>query len=1520
MANKQTEAENIKHQHAKEIQDLKDRVEEEKRESRERIEQLKNEWKKEVPRHKKYQGLIKSYTKEDEIASWLRNLESILRDEKIPKEDWAFILRKCLTGEPLKVIEAVSDESLNDYRYLKGLLEQHFKITQMGQREKFQNIKPRANQTFMDFVAEVRLTLENWIKSSGANCFDTLKDLIVKDKILSATPHRLATFLIEQGVQDLNLVIQHGTAFCEANKDIFESGLTAELNIGAAASFHAKQKWDRLKHKKVGFTSSRRKAPWRGNISECKYCHISHGENEMCESNPEYKRFAQKHIKSISNRNSRYTPKQKCWCCHTIGHFSASCPCRHAKQVANFSCGDETDNSDESYETTDSETMHDIQPKGNACEVMKIEDIQKCEVCREFHESAKLYCGHEVPITLVEGNALESMKGKLNIVPGFVNNVRVNVLRDTGSTLVGVCKKLVRPKDYTGEHIICRTFGGEQQRYPIAWIKISSPYITARVKSAVLPNPCTELIIGNIPNVVDVDVESIEQWKLDNKCITSVSNAVTRQQSAKLQKENEQPIIQLVPIDPHTDNKQTTQKVIYHHNENTPLKVEQTTTTQNDNAPLPTLQQQDETLQKCWQMVNHPDKQTKCAVSKFVVLKKVLYRLHQTGTQVTKQIVLPQQHRQKVFELAHSSSFGGHMGIHKTLARIQQHYHWPGVTSDVKAKCKSCNQCQVTRPEGKFPKATIQITDVPARPFQKVAIDIIGPMSVPSDKGNRYILTLVDLCTRWPEAIPLRNITSETIAEALLLIFSRIGFPNTILSDNGPQFVSQVTKLVMSKLGIKQVFATPYHPQTNGTCERFNGTLKTMLGKVAFNNPASWDIILPAVLFAFREVPQEATKFSPFERVYGANPRGPLCLYKELLLDSELSAENRSSYDLVTNLRERIIKSCNIASKATERAHQVNRKYKNVNRKIVSFNKGELVMLLLPKKCQKLLVEWQGPFTIVEKVSDVDYKVQVKGKAKVFHINMIAKYHVQNVIKTDRADNMLVIHDNGVDQQQKENTRQKTICEGNTVVSDSDIQDDLLDIIEPVTVSKTTYKDVNIGTALTTDQRRQVNNLLKKYAEIFSEIPGKSKFIMHHIKVTTDTPIRVKPYVIPEHYKEKVEAEIKELERLQIIQRSNSSYASSMVVIRKKDDTLRICIDYRKLNQVTVTDAEPIPGADELISNMSLSSLFTKLDMTKGYYQIPLTPESKHLTAFSTSLGLYEFNFMPFGLVNAPATFVRMMRGLLKGISNVVSYIDDVCMYTDNFEDHIVLMEKVFNRIRENGLTVKPVKVEIAFAEISFLGHAIRKGIIATDDSIVTKILKIESPKTKKHVQSLLGLLNYYAKFIPCFADKTSMLSSLLKKENRKVIWSDKHQQMLEEIKRMFSSSPILKVPDYKETFVIQTDASNVAISGCLGQYHNGVLHPCFYVSRKLNGAERNYATVELEALAVIYTVSKFKKYLLGKPFIIQSDNQPLKVITTGMPKNARIARWALILQDFTFTVSHIEGKKNCLADLLSRL
>eukprot|EP00794_Sanderia_malayensis_P021282 gene21282-23353_t len=234
-----------------------------------------------------------------------------------------------------------------------------------------------------------------------------------------------------------------------------------------------------------------------------------------------------------------------------------------------------------------------------------------------------------------------------------------------------------------------------------------------------------------------------------------------------------------------------------------------------------------------------------------------------------RQVVVPKDLRSQVIELAHNSLMGGHMGIRKTSDRVLSSFYWPGLKGDVTRFCRTCDICQETESKGKTSKVPLQKMPLIDIPFKRVAIDLIGPIFPSSEKGYRYILTMVDYATRYNDAVPLKNIDTETVAEALLDMYSRLSFPEEILSDNGTQFISECMEEVSRLLSIKQLTSMPYHPMCNGLVEKFNGTLKAMLRRLCNEQPRQWPRYINAVLFAYREVPQESTGFSPFELLYG---------------------------------------------------------------------------------------------------------------------------------------------------------------------------------------------------------------------------------------------------------------------------------------------------------------------------------------------------------------------------------------------------------------------------------------------------------------------------------------------------------------------------------------------------------------------------------------------------------------------------------------------------------------------------
>ena len=276
-------------------------------------------------------------------------------------------------------------------------------------------------------------------------------------------------------------------------------------------------------------------------------------------------------------------------------------------------------------------------------------------------------------------------------------------------------------------------------------------------------------------------------------------------------------------------------------------------------------------------------------------------------------------------EVAHDSIFGGHLGIKKTKDRIQTNFYWSGMQGDIISFCRSCDVCQKTTAKGSVPRVPLGDMPLIDMLFRRVAVDLVGPISPPSEKGHRYILTLVDYATRYPEAVPLKNIETETVVEALLDMYSRLGVPEEVLSDLGTQFVSKCMEDVSRLLSIKRLTTTPYHPICNGLVERFNGTLKKMLRRLCNEQPRQWHHFVNPLLFAYREAPKEATGFSPFELLYGRTVRGPVQILKELWTGETDGTEVKTSYQYVLELRERLDNTMKIAQEELLKSRKKNK-------------------------------------------------------------------------------------------------------------------------------------------------------------------------------------------------------------------------------------------------------------------------------------------------------------------------------------------------------------------------------------------------------------------------------------------------------------------------------------------------------------------------------------------------------------------------------------------------------------------
>jgi len=312
--------------------------------------------------------------------------------------------------------------------------------------------------------------------------------------------------------------------------------------------------------------------------------------------------------------------------------------------------------------------------------------------------------------------------------------------------------------------------------------------------------------------------------------------------------------------------------------------------------------------------------------------------------------------------------------------------------------------------------------------------------------------------------------------------------------------------------------------------------------------------------------------------------------------------------------------------------------------------------------------------------------------------------------------------------------------------------------------------------------------------------------------------------------------------------------------------------------------------------------------------------KSKDCSTFVTTRGLMRFKVMPFGMVNSGSTYNRMVTKLLDGSKDLESYVDDVPGHTSDWKDHMKMLRDFFERVRKANLSLKPSKCKIGFDKVEFLGHTFQRDMIRPQTETVGRILDTDRPKTKKACRSLLGMINFYRRYIPNCADIIAPITELTKGRAPNVVkWGDKEEHAFKEIKRVLSNEPILKLPDLNREFILQTDASNLSLGGCLLQEHDGVKHPVLYASRKLIPREQNYSVSEREALAIIWAINKFHRYLYGQQFVLESDHRPLQYLQSSHHKNPRLMRWSLALQAYRYTVKYIRGSQNVVADYLSR-
>ena len=1416
---------------------------------------------------------------ENDLDSFFLMFERIATKMKWPKDEWAFLIQQVITGKAQSVVSALSDDQSFDYETVKSAIFQSYELIPEAYRQRFRNLRRNSGETHVEFVRRKEVALDRWIRSLKIEkSFESLKEVMLVEECKRSMSQEVRTYVNDHDVSDVKAAAMLADGY-------------------------------ELTHR-----GSRSPQNWRRNPT---YQKSSSGGKQN--QTPHHDADKAKAVKTSSKTNpsgsSEHESKISCVYCKKEGHLKSQCFKLKAKEKT--------------------QTQKQTQPTGLACTAPA--SMRNPIV----HTGSGLEKKSHDNMRVVDPNEIDE-RYKDFVSCGKVQfsdddkEVPVVILRDTGATqtLLVANEASLDKRNFTGRSILIQDVNGGYKPVPLYNVELSSQLVSGSVIVGVvaeLPMQGISLLLGNdlaggkvlpSPIVSACPVLDSETEKLEEE-IPGIfpSCVVTRAQAMKeKEKANEN-------SDDNEVNLNDTFFKELNENADDPIQVE---TVFSQPALIKAQAEADDLsrLRDIAVTAEEAQNMSQCFYTKSGVLMRKWTPSgrpkDEDWTAVT-QVVVPPRYRKEILRLAHDIPMAGHLGVRKTVARILAHFYWPRLRQDVAEYCRTCHTCQVVgKPQHRIKPAPLIPIPVSQEPFSRVLIDCVGPL--PKTKtGFQYLLTIMDTTSRFPEAVPLRNIKARTVIDALLIFFTRYGLPKEIQSDQGSNFMSHVFQEVMYELGIKQINSSAYHPQSQGALERYHQTLKMMIKSYCQENPGEWDKGIPYLLFASRDTPNESTGFTPFELVFGHEPRGPLKVVKEQLL-SDIQEEDDNVLDYVSRFRERLSRACELACEHLKSSQGVMKARSDQKAESRSFEQGDRVLVLLPIPGEPLKARFSGPYLIEKSLGKETYVVSTPDRRKttrVCHVNMLKRYY-------QRAEEMPVnvVHNdergaNSGDRSTNDSSGVAAVHVQDDVINDLESSPEIdfkSGMIPRLDNSQVMSNPEILLSHLPESERQDVVDIFQEFPQVCSDKLGCAKDIVHKVEVGENEPIKQHPYRLHPDKKTLVNKEVEYMLEHGIIEQSNSSWSSPIVLVPKPDGSQRFCIDFRKVNAVTKTDSFPLPRIEDCIDQVGNAAYVSKIDLMKGYWQVPLSEEAKEISAFVTPQGLFQCRVMPFGMKNAPATFQRMMNGVISGHGNCVVYLDDVLVFSNTWQEHLTHLRDLFGRLSKAGLVVNLAKCEFAKASVTYLGHEIGQGRVAPRSAKVQAIMDFPSPSSKKEVLRFLGMCGFYRKFVPNFSEVVAPLTDLLKK-GVKFDWSEACEIAFQKLKAVLMSDPVLEAPNFEKPFQLAVDASDVGIGAVLLQKDNSdILKPVSYYSKKLNIHQRRYSTIEKECLGLVLAVQHFEVYLNNASEVtVYTDHNPLTFLERFRNKNHRLFRWSLILQPYGLKVTHIKGKDNVIADALSR-
>ncbi|UYV73841.1 hypothetical protein LAZ67_11001093, partial [Cordylochernes scorpioides] len=960
---------------------------------------------------------------------------------------------------------------------------------------------------------------------------------------------------------------------------------------------------------------------------------------------------------------------------------------------------------------------------------------------------------------------------------------------------------------------------------------------------------------------------------------------------------------------------------------------------------------------KFWAMNRWPERKVDDRFKDFVSKSNEI-SVHKDCLLWGSRVIIPERLRKYILNLLHDT----HIGIVGTKALARGLCWWPKMDGDIERMICSCAVCLSCSHDP--PKTDVYPWIWPSRPWSRLHIDHAGPFQ------GKLFLVVIDAYSKWIEAKIVSTTSTETTINSLKEIFATHGLPDVIVSDNGTSFTSELFRTFLKRNGVRHILCAPYHAASNGQVERAIQTLKNLLRK---NSSGNWTTRLSRSLLSMRIAINSTTQKSPAQLLMNRNLKSLINkFHPEGVSEGRMRQEDRLirnwkphrvvnegqaviargyhgprwlpgvvrektgpvSIKVETNDGEIVnrhldqVRSCeeSEALPSTSSTPQVTPDFERPPavqetdssegtpkpvlrrslriRKPPSFFEGVaiasaqkficnfesiskvlavsiIVLFTLsatPLLCGEYVLRSEMPPKKRKPIEKVLPEVSKKRNVRSAETAVQREHRLR--INRERASTSRAAESVG----QRENRLQQDRDRASTSRAAESLEQ------RPNILGRQWFSAFRLK--LNFLNSLETNPISPDFEELFKEEIDAYNGPLIHIDIPDNAePKFVKARTVPFALRNLVDEKLKALEEQGIIELKFSKWASPIVTVLKNDGTIRICHDYKTtVNLYTNPDKYPLPTIPQLLDRLRVGKVrvFTKLDMAQAYQQLKVDDESSEILTINTPRGLYRVKRLPFELNSAVGTFQRFMDTLLMGIDGVAVYLDDVLI---------------------SGINCG-MKID-------------NKGIHPSEEKL-RAIKDARPPSNKKELMSFLGLLNYYERFLRNKATVVEPLHRLLD-SNNPWKWNREHQRAFKEAKSLISSESVLAHFDDNLPILVSCDASEYGIGAILSQVDHEVERPVVFASRTLNKTERRYAVIDKEALAVIFGVSKFSQYLLGRKFKILTDHKPL----VGMfnPKkpipqvlSPRMLRWCLTLAAYTYTMEYKPGKVNCNADALSRL